>query len=876
MRVVLPGAARFALALTLGLLGLTPVQASATAGPAERFNYVALGDSYSSGEGVWPYADHTDTTRNSCHRSLQNYPQLLVEWLSDEEAPYAPASPLPRPLAGSVADGFVDVTCAGAKVEHVVDADHNEEAVHNGHAQKPGQLNHPALAGADLVTITVGGNDVEFSKVLGDCMHPAADPLWDCQDDVASWGPYVDMPYRRVVDLLFERLRLELDGDPSRRERGLYSLLGDAAPNATVYVLGYPHLVPASREERDCVKLSGARGALGGLIGQLPVVQYGGDQAKRLPVPGSLLSDSEAGWIREQTTRLNALVQQLAEKNGLHFVDTAARFAGHEICGKDGEWINGPSLLEERADGSWQLIPRQAFHPTPHGQRQLADAVVEQVGRQLSSGMPTRKSIPVNPGEVPPVADALALAAALGDDRMHCTPLPASPLLPTDVQCARIVRADLDGDALPDWLLLALQGSSAPNYLVRAILAGGTNSQVILQEPDDGPEFDVATLQRSIEAGPRFFEGDDRAGVEFWLDTGAGAHSSTLSLLSLESGTLGLVADDDGPVHTTLEDSAQWVRAFPCVKDVNGDAKPDLVEYVEVETQAPSGGATTTWQASAWQWDVEWLDRPGAVAKSIKRVRRVHDLAGIVTGGRTALGDCRLLALSSYVPLPPPALTPEEAAVAVISGWKTLPNTSYPPTAWPSGVAAAGYSEAMDGTVQYVPQELWSVPRTRELRLTGCTSASSTALCKIGDQERAHLMDFLVQRMHANWLVIRVLPPGSDAGPLAAPAVVGQIADPSGTAQEFLAAWWAGDSTRMSLHANIGSSDTLSDFIDSRPSWASYDQEVGCYAADQGGHDCYAWLTAPEGGLLVYILALRTDPRGHLAVEEAMFMGSPH
>lgn len=46
----------------------------------ERFSYAALGDSYSSGEGVMPYRDLEDNTRPfaGCHRSTRAYPTLAA------------------------------------------------------------------------------------------------------------------------------------------------------------------------------------------------------------------------------------------------------------------------------------------------------------------------------------------------------------------------------------------------------------------------------------------------------------------------------------------------------------------------------------------------------------------------------------------------------------------------------------------------------------------------------------------------------------------------------------------------------------------------------------------------------------------------------
>ncbi len=43
----------------------------------QQEGYVALGDSYSAGEGDRPYEPGTDTKTNTCHRSEKAYPTMI-------------------------------------------------------------------------------------------------------------------------------------------------------------------------------------------------------------------------------------------------------------------------------------------------------------------------------------------------------------------------------------------------------------------------------------------------------------------------------------------------------------------------------------------------------------------------------------------------------------------------------------------------------------------------------------------------------------------------------------------------------------------------------------------------------------------------------
>src|SRR5262249_9218810 len=111
-----------AFAGTAGVMS-TPAQA------ATGQEYVALGDSYASGVGTGYY----DSGSGDCKRSPADYPAL---WAA-AHADYT----------------LKDVSCSGATIADVRDK----------------QLS--ALGtGTDLVTLTVGGNDAQFSSVVQACL----------------------------------------------------------------------------------------------------------------------------------------------------------------------------------------------------------------------------------------------------------------------------------------------------------------------------------------------------------------------------------------------------------------------------------------------------------------------------------------------------------------------------------------------------------------------------------------------------------------------------------------------------------------------------------------------------------------------------------
>ncbi|MEU6341580.1 SGNH/GDSL hydrolase family protein [Streptomyces sp. NPDC046977] len=160
------------MAMVFGLLLSSPAHA---AGPA----YVALGDSYSSGNGAGNY----DSASGSCHRSFSAYPYL---WKNA----HAPSS-------------FADTSCSGAVTTDVTNS----------------QLG-PLNASTGLVSITIGGNDAGFADVMTTCVT-GSDTT--CVNRVNTAENYARNTLPARLDATYNAIRAK-------------------APNAKVVVLGYPRV----------------------------------------------------------------------------------------------------------------------------------------------------------------------------------------------------------------------------------------------------------------------------------------------------------------------------------------------------------------------------------------------------------------------------------------------------------------------------------------------------------------------------------------------------------------------------------------------------------------------------------------------------------
>jgi hypothetical protein len=212
----------------LAALGLLVGPIPAYAAPQ---TLVAIGDSYGSGVGSFIYFN--DGT--NCYRSPFSYPSQI-----------AAATGLSLTLAA----------CSGATTDDVL-------------VKQVGLISKDT----DYVTISVGGNDVGFSRVITQCALPGW--LGSCSATIAA-GLQV------------------LRGDLSDRLTRVYSDVKERAPGATVVVTGYPLLFNGT----DCSPLT-------------------------------FFTVPEMKAINDGTAELNDVIESEAGEAGFRFVDAEPAFSGH-------------------------------------------------------------------------------------------------------------------------------------------------------------------------------------------------------------------------------------------------------------------------------------------------------------------------------------------------------------------------------------------------------------------------------------------------------------------------------------------------------------------------------------------------------------------
>ena len=231
---------------------------------AATTNYVALGDSYSSGVGTNSY-----DLNAACGRSSKAYPALVAAakgYALDFEA------------------------CSGATTADVVN---NQVAALN--------------SGTNLVTVTAGGNDLGFTNLLVMCT------LSNCTSAINSTITTANTTLAAKLDAMDTQIKTR-------------------APNATVIVLGYPHLFT-----KTCL------GALG-------------------------ISSAEVTAANSLADAIDTVTKTEAAKYGFTYKSAIAQFANHGVCASTA-WLNGLKLSPIS----------DSYHPTATGHSSGYAPLVRQV-----------------------------------------------------------------------------------------------------------------------------------------------------------------------------------------------------------------------------------------------------------------------------------------------------------------------------------------------------------------------------------------------------------------------------------------------------------------------------------------------------------------
>jgi Putative Ig domain len=420
-------------ALTAAVLVATAaaVAPAYAGGPRTDAVYVALGDSYASGEGLGEsagkYEDGTDTPngtqRNMCHRSIAD-----AYAVKQVNAKYTV-----RPAVKATDRSFW--ACSGATTATMQQnlgalATSNKDF----HYKQPQQVASTVGADTRWISISAGGNDIEFAKLVQACIFAYSTAT------VAKKKPVVRLP-GPSCDTQMAASNKDLAGlDVSLNK--VYTALLDKAKKSNVVVVGYPRVFPADMSSGLTLK--------GLTAAQRADVGIAADAQRMCRTNGQNLTywigvdDSHARQLTALSLNLNRAalrqVQTLAVNPNyagrITFADTWSTSVPHNCTGSTPDpSVNGIRFAANTGTGCVLKVicpvSEASFHPTRAGQDRMGKAVEAAFGGALSS-----------------LGDSWAVNGKVGEALL------AQPILYAGGNGHVTVSGGLDG-TIPSWLSLS-------------------------------------------------------------------------------------------------------------------------------------------------------------------------------------------------------------------------------------------------------------------------------------------------------------------------------------------------------------------------------------------------------------------------------------
>jgi lysophospholipase L1-like esterase len=265
---------------------VTSQMAPPDAPPGTGPRYVAMGDSAAAAPLVPDQAQPA-----GCFKSTNDYPSVLARRIG--------------------AASFTDVTCSGARTQDLVS---RAQSTRTG--EVPPQLD-AVTADTQLVTVTIGGNDVDLPTIAKKCRRTTLD-VPPCSPGLVVDG----------VDGISQAIEADADDWSD-----LVAAIRGKAPTARVILVGYGTYV----RPEGCF-------------------------------PAQPINPVDAAYFQSKIDELDAALEQVAAAQGVEFFDTRPLSVGHDMC----------AAPEDRyIEGFAPDKPAAPLHPNAAGAAAVASALAE-------------------------------------------------------------------------------------------------------------------------------------------------------------------------------------------------------------------------------------------------------------------------------------------------------------------------------------------------------------------------------------------------------------------------------------------------------------------------------------------------------------------
>ena len=298
-----------------------------------RLQYLALGDSFNSGEGESDdtfYLMGTNTSTEKCHTSKRSYPYLLAEMI-----------PLSFASVKSVA-------CSGARIGDIYGVD----KFYKGQGDRlaglgvtdliasqrdaitlfvPGRIYQHSFVSEyepQVITVGIGGNDAGFMGKLKTCAMPGRCEWASSASALAGTASEIKGLFVQLV--------------------ALYNELRKNSPYSKIYAVGYPQSI---NPDGPCD-----------------------------PLTALLLDRDERVFMMQGVVYMNQVIRAAAYEAGITYIDIENSLKGHELCsGSFQPALNGLKMGDDIALIEklplLKILGNESFHPTPYGHQLIAQYI---------------------------------------------------------------------------------------------------------------------------------------------------------------------------------------------------------------------------------------------------------------------------------------------------------------------------------------------------------------------------------------------------------------------------------------------------------------------------------------------------------------------
>ncbi len=299
----------------------------------KKLDYLALGDSFTSGEGETDdkyYLPGTNEKYEKCHISSRSYPFLIAN------------------VQNINSDSVKSVACSGAVIDDVVgksgdyygQANRLKEAGLNLNSTDlllaqslaketfiPGRTYQKAFAEKytpDVITVSIGGNDAGLMGKLTTCLLPGTCNWVENLEDREQTADEIQNLFSKLVNA--------------------YKDLHTKSPNSKIYAIGYPKIIDPN--------------------GQCDLVT------------GIMFNSEEREFMNEGIAYLNKVIQSATKAAGIGYIDIENSLGDNVLCGsKDPAVMNSVRLGDDNRY-AWVInIGNESFHPTPLGHEFIARTI---------------------------------------------------------------------------------------------------------------------------------------------------------------------------------------------------------------------------------------------------------------------------------------------------------------------------------------------------------------------------------------------------------------------------------------------------------------------------------------------------------------------